>query len=136
LFNPFPIIQENVMLKKFIVALAIAGPLAASAPALAQKAGPNGGIVSGKAGHETELVIGATDLTVYVLHDGKADDVTGTALKAVIQDGGKTTTVAFAAASPTKLVAKLPAALGKGAIVVLTGKDHHGDAISARHVVK
>jgi hypothetical protein len=35
---------------------------------------------------------------------------------------------------PTKrLVAKLAAPLGKGAIVVLTGKDHHGDAVSARY---
>lgn len=124
------------MFKKFALFLAVVAPLAVSIPALAQKAGPNGGFVSGKAGHETELVIGATDLTVYVLHDGKADAVSGTALKAVIQDGGKTTTVTFAAVGATKLVAKLPAALGKGAIVVLSGKDHHGDAISARHVVK
>ena len=124
------------MLKNLSLALAVLAPFALSVPALAQKTGPNGGVVVGKAGHETELVIGATDLTVYVLHDGKADDVAGTKLKAVVQDGGKTTTITFVAAGPTKLVAKLPAALGKGAIVVLTGKDHHGDAISARHVVK
>ena len=124
------------MLKKIGLFLAVVGPLAVSIPALAQKAGPNGGFVTGKAGHETELVIGAADLTVYVLHDGKADDVAGTALKAVVQDGGKTTTVTFSAVGPMKLVAKLPASLGKGAIIVLSGKNHHGDAISARHVVK
>ena len=124
------------MLKNLTLALAIVGPLAGSVPAFAQKAGPNGGLVAGKAGHETELVIGATDLAVYILHDGKVDEVAGTKLKAVVQDGGKTTTIAFVVAGPTKLVAKLPAALGKGAIVVLTGKDRHGDAISARHVVK
>ena len=84
----------------------------------------------------SELVISASDLAVYILHDGKVDEVAGTKLSAVIQDGGKNTTVVFAVAGPTKLVAKLPAALGKGAIVVLSGKDHHGDAISARHVVK
>ena len=124
------------MLKKLTLTLAVVGQLALSIPALAQKVGPNGGMIGGKAGHETELLIGAADLTVYILHDGKVDDVAGTALKAVVQDGGKTTTIAFAAVGPTKLVAKLPAALGKGAIVVLTGKDHHGDAISARHVIK
>ena len=34
-----------------------------------------------------------------------------------------------------KMVGKLPAPVGKGAIVVLTGKDDHGDVISARYVL-
>ena len=33
------------------------------------------------------------------------------------------------------MVGKLAAPLGKGAIVVLTGKDHHGDVVNARYVL-
>lgn len=122
------------MFKKLFISLAVVAPLALSVSALAQKAGPNGGMVVGKAGHETELVISPAELTVYVLHDGKADDTAGTKIKAVIQQDGKTATVDFKEAPGKKLVAKLAAPLAKGAIVVVTGKDHHGDAISARYV--
>ena len=52
-----------------------------------------------------------------------------------MQQGGKTTTIDFGD-DGKKLVAKLPAPLDKGAIVVLTGKDHHGDQLSARYVIK
>ena len=124
------------MLKNIALTLAVLAPLAVSVPALAQKAGPNGGLVVGKAGHETELVVGPAELTVYVLHDGKADDTTGTKIKAVIQQAGKTMSIAFADIGGKKLVAKLTAPLTTGAIVVVTGKNHHGDAISARYVMK
>ena len=103
--------------------------------AAAKKTGPNGGMVYGKDGHETELVVSPTELTAYVLHDGKADDTKGTKIKAVIQQAGKNASVDFVDAGGKKLVAKLAAPLDKGAIVVITGKDHHGDVISARYVV-
>ena len=127
------------------LAALLAGPAAlvfagAVQPAFAQKAapqktGPNGGMVSGKNGHETELVVGPTELTAYVLHDGKADDTKGTKIKAIIQQAGKNASVDFADVGGRKLVAKLAEPLTKGAIVVVTGKDHHGDVISARFVV-
>jgi hypothetical protein len=41
----------------------------------------------------------------------------------------------FVDADGKRLVAKLAAPLGKGAIVVLTGKDHHGDQFNARYVL-
>ena len=53
-----------------------------------------------------------------------------------IQQAGKTTTVDFADQAGKKLVAKLPAPLGTGAIVVISGKDHHGDRFNARYVIK
>lgn len=123
------------MLRKLTFVTIAAGLLAVAQPALAQKTGPNGGMVVGKDGHGTELVVSASELTVYILHDGKAGETTGTKIKAVIQEAGKNTTVDFTEVGGTKLTAKIPAALGKGAIVVITGKDHHGDAISARYVV-
>ena len=123
------------MLRKLTVAAAFTTLVALAQPALAQKAGPNGGMVAGKAGHETELVVSPMELTVYVLHEGKPDDTTGTRIKAVIQQAGKNVSVDFVDVGGKKLVAKLVAPLEKGAIVVVTGKDHHGDAVSARYVV-
>ena len=105
-------------------------------PAAAQKVGPNGGMLAGKAGHETELIVGATELAVFIIDGGNIDSANGVKIKGVVQQGGKTTTVEFIAADDKKLVAKLAEPLAKGAIVVLTGKDHHGDAISARYVIQ
>jgi hypothetical protein len=109
--------------------------LALSVPGLAQS-GPNGGLVAGTGSHKTELVVGQVDLTVYLLEDGKPHESKGTTLRAVIQQAGKTTTVDFADQAGKRLVAKLPAPLDKGAIVVLSGKDHHGDRFSARYTIK
>ena len=121
------------MLRK--LAFVIATLLGTMAPTLAQILGPNGGMLAGKGTHQTELVISSTELTVYMLHDGKTDDTNGVTIRAVVQEGGKTTTINFVNQNGKRLVAKLAAPLGKGAIVVLTGKDHHGDAVSARYVM-
>jgi hypothetical protein len=109
--------------------------LALAVPGLAQS-GPNGGLVAGTGSHKTELVVGQAELTVYLLEDGKPHESKGTTMRAVIQQSGKTTTLDFADQDGKKLVAKLPAPLDKGAIVVLSGKDHHGDRFNARYVIK
>jgi hypothetical protein len=115
----------------------IVGALALlTAVALAQGNGPNGGLLSGSKGHQTELVVGPAELTVFLLDNGKPHESKGTIMRAVIQQAGKNTTINFVDQTGEKLVAKLPAPLDKGAIVVLTGKDHHGDPISARFVIK
>jgi maltose-binding protein MalE len=124
------------MLRKFALSGLAAAMLALAQPALAQKTGPNGGMVAGKEGHETELVVSASDLTVYILDHGKVHDTKGIKMKAVIQDAGKSTSVDLVAADGKKMVGKLAAPLGKGAIVVISGKDDHGDVISARYVLK
>jgi hypothetical protein len=103
---------------------------------LAQSTGPNGGLVDGAGSHQTELVVNATEITIYLLEHGKPHDTKGASLRAVVQQGGKTTTVNLADQGGTKLVATLPAPLDKGAIVVVTGKDSHGDRFSARYVIK
>ncbi len=106
-----------------------------AAPAMAQTKGPNGGQLAGKGGHQTELVLSQAEVAVYILDHGKAHDPKGVKVKAVIQEGGKTTSVDLAS-DGTKLVGKLAAPVGKGAIVVLSGKDDHGDVIGARYVVE
>lgn len=123
------------MKTKLLTAVISFGLAFAGSAIAQQKLGPNGGMVTGKNGHETELVVSPAELTVYILDDGKVHTTKGTKLKAVIQDGGKATPVELKEAAGDKLVGKLPAPLAKGAIVVLTGKDDHGDAISARYVI-
>ncbi len=118
------------------LALIVGALVVLTAAALAQSKGPNGGLMSGTGGHQAELVVSPTELTVYLLEDGKPHESKGTSMRAVIQQAGKTTTITFAQAQGEKLIAKLPAPLDKGAIVVLTGKDHHGDQFNARYVIK
>jgi hypothetical protein len=124
------------MTRKLALILATVGMLATTGQVLAQRTGPNGGMVTGKGSHQTELVVSPTELTVYLLEDGKPHESKGTSMRAVIQQSGKTSTINFADQNGQKLVAKLPAPLDKGAIVVLAGKDHHGDQFNARYVIK
>jgi hypothetical protein len=122
-----------MMHKRLIAITLTAGLLTASA--LAQQKGPNGGLLSGSGSHQIELISGPGELTVYLLENGKPHESSGTTLRAVIQDGGKTSTINFVDQGGKHLVAKLPAPLGKGAIVIVTGKDHHGDQLNARYVL-
>lgn len=115
--------------------IVVASAFLSAAPAMAQTKGPNGGLLDGKGGHQTELVVGAGDLTVYVIDDGKTHSVKGLSLRAIVQEGGKNRTVELKP-DGDKLVGKLAAPLEKGAIVVLTGKDDHGHAISSRYVIQ
>ena len=55
------------MLRTLAVLILSALLLEAAQPALAQKTGPNGGLLAGKDGHQTELVVSPTELTVYIL---------------------------------------------------------------------
>jgi hypothetical protein len=124
------------MLRKLALIAAAVALIGSAAPTFAQKPGPNGGMVGGTGSHQTELVVSPTELTVFLLENGKPHDSKGTTLRAVIQQSGKTTTVNFADRDGKKLVAKLPEPLAKGAIVVLSGKDDHGHRLNARHVIK
>ena len=81
-------------------------------------------------------MLSPTEITVYLLEGGKSHKSTGTKVRAVILQGGKTTTVNLVDQEGKKLTGKLGAPVEKGAIVVITGKDHHGDVISARYTIK
>jgi hypothetical protein len=124
------------MLRQLALIATILACLGVATPTLAQKNGPNGGLVAGTGSHQTELVVSPTELTVYLLENGKPHESKGTTMRAVIQQSGKKSTLTFTDVKSEKLVAKLPAPLEKGAIVVLTGKDHHGDQFNARYVIK
>jgi hypothetical protein len=124
------------MTRRLASMLAAVGLIASTGALLAQSAGPNGGLVQGSGSHQTELVVSPTELTVFLLENGKPHESKGTSMRAVIQQSGKKATVNFVDQQGKKLVAKLPAPLDKGTIVVLTGKDHHGDQFNARYVIK
>ena len=124
------------MLRKLTLIAGVLAMLATAVPALAQRTGPHGGLVAGTGTHQTELLVSPTELTVYLLEGGKVHDSKGSTLRAVLQQSGTTTTINFVEQKGQNLVAKLPAPLDKGAIVVLTGKDHHGDQFNARYVLK
>ena len=114
---------------------AVLGIMLMTTAAHAQKAGPNGGMLAGKSGHQIELVVGAAELTVYIVADGKTHATKGSKLRAIVQTAGKSETVNLVDSGGEKFVGKLSAPLAKGAIVVVTGKDDHGDTVSARYTI-
>ena len=123
-------------MRNLMLPLAMGGFIVAAGPVLAQATGPNGGLLGGTGTHQTELVVSPTELTVYVLEHGKAHDTNGANMRIAVQQAGKTTTLKLAEQGGNKLIAKLPAPLEKGAIVVVSGKDSHGDQLNARYVIK
>ena len=121
---------------RFITALAI-GVLLYAIQAPAQQVGPNGSLLGGeKAGHQAELVLEPTQVTVYLLEKGKLHDTSGSKICVVILQAGKTVTVDLVDQQGKKLVGKLDAPVEAGAVAVVTGRDRHGDAISARFITK
>src|SRR5262245_33756927 len=84
-------------------------------PVLAQGTGPNGGLLSAPGGHQAELLVSPKELTVFLLENGKPHESKGTTMRGIIQQAGKTSTVAFVEEKGDKLVAKLPAPLEPGA---------------------
>jgi hypothetical protein len=117
-------------------AIAILAAAFLAGSALAQGVGPNGGLLGGTGDHQTELVITPTELAVYIIEHGNVRDAKGATFRAVIQQSGKTKTINLASSDGKRLAGKLDAPIEKGAVVVVTGKDHHGDALSTRYVIK
>jgi hypothetical protein len=121
--------------KRLFLAVAIAAaPLAAGAHEMAK--GPNGGPVVDSAGHHVELVANGTELVLFLT--GEADKPIASAgtknARAIVQDGGKTTTLQLQPADPNRLVGALAAPLGKGARVVVSATMADGHAVQARFV--
>jgi hypothetical protein len=125
------------MIRSTLTAATLAFSLAVSGAALAQKAAApkHGGQTAVVAGHhDAELVLKPDALVLYLSNHGKplvpADD----AVKATVQDGGKTTELLLKAQGD-HVTAKLAAPINKGAIILMSGKVG-GHAMSARFVAK
>jgi hypothetical protein len=100
----------------------------------AQTKGPNGGIVVTADEHPIEFVLRGQELVFYVGdHDGKPMPTKGLKARAIVQDGGKTTTIALSPAAPNMFVGKLAAPLGAKARLVFSSA-FEGHALQARFV--
>lgn len=104
------------------------------ASADAQTKGPNGGIVAKADDHPVEFVVREQEIVFYVGdHDGKPLATKGLKARAVVQDGGKTSTITLSPAAPNMFVGKLSAPLGAKARVVFSSSiDGHN--LQARFV--
>lgn len=122
-------------MKHLIIAIAVAAsPLEVAAHEMAK--GPNGGPVVDSSGHHVELVAKGSELVLFLTEsDDKPLVSAGTKnARAIVQDGGKTTTVPLQPAEPNKLVGTLPQPLGSGARVVVSATMADGHAVQARFV--
>jgi hypothetical protein len=100
----------------------------------AESKGPNGGMVVRVEDHPIEFVVRGQDIVFYVGdHDGKPISTKGRKARAVVQDGGKTSTVTLSPAAPNMFVGKLAAPLGAKARVVFSGSID-GHSLQARFV--
>jgi hypothetical protein len=96
--------------------------------------GPNGGPLVDVAGHHIEMIAKGTEL-VLILTDAadKPLPSAGTkAARAIVQDAGKTATVALSAVEPNRLVGVLAQPLGAGARIVISATLADGHALQAR----
>jgi hypothetical protein len=98
--------------------------VAFGAAAQGAKKGDNGGDVVVMEGHPIEFVTKGQEITFYILEDdAKSPTPTkGFSGRAVIQDGGKTVSVALSPAEPNKFVGQLSMPLGSKARVVFSAK--------------
>jgi hypothetical protein len=118
------------MMKRVILALAFAAAVVSAGQA--QQKGPNGGTVVKADDHPVEFVQRGPEIVFYLGdEDGKPMATKGMQARAVIQDGGKTTTVTLAPAEPNQFVGQLAAPLGSKARIVFSSRVH-GHALQAR----
>ena len=104
------------------------------ANAEAQTKGPNGGMVVKVEDHPIEFVLRGQEIVFYVGdHDGKPMPTKGLKARAIVQDGGKTMTIALSPAPPNTFVGKLAAPLGAKARVVFSSFID-GHSLQARFV--
>jgi hypothetical protein len=119
-----------------VAALAWSG--AAHGEATKSKKGPNGGTEVSVSGHPIEFVYKDVDIIFYIRDDdGSPLQTKGMKGRAVVQDGGKTTTVQLSAAPPNRLVGKLQSALGPKARIVMStafSAGGHSHTLQARFV--
>ena len=107
----------------------------AARPAVAQRRGPNGGMLAGSEGHEVELVVEATAIRVYLIDHGQvAAPRAGATARLIIQEGQANRTVSLAADGDA-FVATLDTPLAAGARVVVSGRMPGGHTVQGRFVM-
>lgn len=125
------------MNRKIAQLAAVALTLFASSPAFAHEdaKGPHGGQVIDAAGHHIEFVPSPQALTLFLTDAaGKPIASEGTTAKAIVQDGGKTSSIDLVPADPDMLTAKLASPLGAGAKIAVTATMADGHKLQALYV--
>ena len=124
------------MTRRIFSVLALGGLVLVSPAAAHEGQGPHGGMQVDAGDKHVELVVEGPKLAVYVT-DAKhaALALAGASGRAIVQDGGRTATVALAPAEGDRLVGTADAPLGKGARVV-TSLTIAGQPVQARFVVR
>ena len=121
-----------MILRTLMIAAAVNLTLLGNAGA--ESKGPNGGIVVKVDDHPVEFVVRGQEIVFYLGdHDGKPLSTKGLKARAVVQDGGKTITVALSPAPPNMFGGKLAAPLGAKARVVFSSI-FDGHSLQARFV--
>jgi hypothetical protein len=120
------------MIRRALLIAAVSAML--TAPAGAEGKGPNGGMVVTADEHPIEFVVREKEIVFYLSdHDGKPLPTKDVKARAVVQDGGKTMTIALTPSEPNLLVGKLASPLGAKARVVFSSV-FEGHALQARFV--
>ena len=123
-------------MRKYVFLTMLAMIVALPDIAAAQGQGSNGGLVVKSQGHPIEFVRNGLDIAFYVGDDDgsllSTKDMRG---RAMIQDSGKTITVALTPASPNMMTGKLQNELTAKAVVVFSAS-LHGHSLTARYAPK
>jgi len=120
------------------MATALVAAFATGAFAQESAIGPNGGPVVETHDVFVEMTVEGENLVLHFADEnGNAIPSDGTTkARAIVQDDGKTATVALETQAPNRLVGLLPASLGQGARVVVSATLADGHGIQARFVNK
>ncbi len=117
-----------------VVSVLLASPIRVAAHDVAK--GPNGGPIVTVADHHLELTETAGTLAIFMT-DAKHEPIAaaGASGRAIVQSGGKTTTVALAPGAGNRLDGKSEVPVEKGARVVVTVTLDKGANVQARFVL-
>lgn len=107
------------MILRALMIAAVSLTMATSAGA--ETKGPNGGVIVRVEDHPVEFLFNDQEITFYIGdHDGSPLPTKGRKARAVVQIGGKTTTINLSPAAPNRFVGKLASPLGPKARVVFS----------------
>jgi len=123
-------------MRKYVFLTMLAMIVALPDIAAAQGQGSNGGLVVKSQGHPIEFVRNGLDIAFYIGDDdGSPLSTMEMRGRAMIQDSGKTITVALTPASPNMMTGKLQNELTAKAVVVFSAS-LHGHSLTARYAPK
>lgn len=124
------------MIRNTILALLVAITCCGGVAQAQSGKGPNGGTVATSQGHDIEMVLKGTVLTFYLFDDDTSPLATkGIQARAIVQVGGKTSTVQLQPSAPNLMVGNLQETLPAKTRVVFSATfrvGSHNHTLTAR----